>query len=88
MHIHLLLWVIQLLGHIRGQELTITVSKKLLGANSAVKNEDTREKRDTRYRQASSKLTALNTAADYLDDQIAKLEDSLVGTVELSLIHI
>lgn len=64
------------------QELTIRVNKKMEIAREAIDDDTNREKRESRYREASAKVKSLMTAADYLDDQITMLEDSLVETVE------
>ena len=64
------------------QELTIRVNKKMELAREGIDVDTNREKRDSRYREVSDKVRSLLTAADYLDDQISMLEDSLVETVE------
>ena len=63
-------------------DLSIKVNKKMELLIENVETESHREKRDLRYRQASDKVAALTTAAEYLDHQIEILEDSLVETVE------
>ena len=69
---------------VTGLELAINVNKKMqnLGKSFGVEGDANREKRDSSHRQVSNKVSALLNAASYLDDQIVKLEDSLVETVE------
>ena len=64
------------------QELAIRVNKKMEMSREGIDVNTNREKRDSRYREVSDKVRSLLTAADYLDDQISMLEDSLVETVE------